>query len=250
MAPGGLLGRLLIVAIVSLFDAVDQTDADDGIQWLGDACNDDDDCHDAFNLLCTKGECVCKPGFVSAQFSCQPAAKLGDQCSSHGQCQYSDPHSFCDLSGHCACVDGFTPRKDTITTKTCAAVEDDRQYRTADALRPYVTGDRRGSSHTNGFMTFGIIALVLSIVLATACLLKFVVCNWNQQTPPPPPPPRKYSRKYSYLTMNNLKDSETQALLSPTRRPPSYSEATMVPQITISDYSSISHPKTTVYTST
>ncbi|KAH7962157.1 hypothetical protein HPB52_014659 [Rhipicephalus sanguineus] len=520
MAPGKLLGRLLIVVIVSLFDAIDDVDADDGIQWLGDACHDDDDCHDAFNLLCVRGQCICKQGFVSAQFSCHPvppfhpiyprawfmrldailavngikaqpmmhavllnalpvelchlAAKssssprpyddlcaavlacygqtyrplpgsrelqisppsqgagpigpepsldqdftspatnpptsrpatsasipapdhppdevqevpaaighstersvfstasahgpsdsictssptstvhdtsdksgsttatsphalepgidtdivtpavrppiaeaspvmsnkpafststlcascqqelpssskspaadvqahnqlrpnvrdaatmtenpedhppclpqvdqtayalpatqaynppaaphtrsplptkqlhsattaapssspsnaahhteitspLGGECTYHAQCQYSDSHSACDLTGHCACVDGFRPRRDTLTTKKCAAEEaddDDRQ---------------------------------------------------NQQQPSPP---RKHSRKYNYLTVGYLKDNETQALLAPGKRPPSYSEATRVPQITISDYSSLSHPTTMAYTST
>lgn len=248
MAPGKLLGRLLIVAIVSLFDAIDDVDADDGIQWLGDACNDDDDCHDAFNLLCVKGQCACKQGFVSAQFSCHPASPLGGKCTYHAQCQYSDPHSACDLTGHCVCVDGFTPRRDTVTTKKCAAdADDDRQYLDAAAvLKPHaITGYH--SSYGSGVTTFGIIVLVLAFVLAVACLLKFVICNWNQQQSPPL---RKHSRKYNYLTVGYLKDNETQALLPPGRRPPSYSEATRVPQITISDYSSLSHPTTTVYTST
>ncbi|XP_065294710.1 uncharacterized protein [Dermacentor albipictus] len=241
MAPGKLLGRLLIVAIVSLFDAIEDADADEGIQWLGDACNNDDDCHDAFNLLCVKGQCTCKHGFVSAQFSCHPASPLGGKCTYHAQCQYSDPHSACDLTGHCVCVEGFSMRQDT---KKCAAAEadDDRQY--PDVLRPHaITGHR--SSYGSGVTTFGIIVLVLAFVLAIACLLKFVICNWNQQAPP-----RKHSRKYNYLTVGYLKDNETQALLPPGRRPPSYSEATRVPQITISDYSSLSHPTTTVYTST
>ncbi|XP_037511803.2 uncharacterized protein LOC119388210 [Rhipicephalus sanguineus] len=145
MAPGKLLGRLLIVVIVSLFDAIDDVDADDGIQWLGDACHDDDDCHDAFNLLCVRGQCICKQGFVSAQFSCHPASPLGGECTYHAQCQYSDSHSACDLTGHCACVDGFRPRRDTLTTKKCAAEEaddDDRQYPDAAAVaRPHaITG--------------------------------------------------------------------------------------------------------------
>ncbi|XP_065294711.1 uncharacterized protein [Dermacentor albipictus] len=228
MAPGKLLGRLLIVAIVSLFDAIEDADADEGIQWLGDACNNDDDCHDAFNLLCVKGQCTCKHGFVSAQFSCHPASPLGGKCTYHAQCQYSDPHSACDLTGHCVCVEGFSMRQDT---KKCAAAEAD--------------DDRHRSSYGSGVTTFGIIVLVLAFVLAIACLLKFVICNWNQQAPP-----RKHSRKYNYLTVGYLKDNETQALLPPGRRPPSYSEATRVPQITISDYSSLSHPTTTVYTST
>ncbi|XP_075748868.1 uncharacterized protein LOC119164296 isoform X4 [Rhipicephalus microplus] len=233
MGPGKLLGRLLIVAVVSLFDAVDDVDADDGIQWLGDACNDDEDCHEAFNLLCVRGQCVCKQGFVSAQFSCHPASPLGGECTYHAQCQYSDSHSACDLTGRCVCVDGFTPRRDTPNTRRkCAAEDDDKRHR---------------SSYESGVTTFGIIVLVLSFVLAVACLLKFVICNWNQQ---PPPPPRKHSRKYNYITVGYLKDNETQALLSPGKRPPSYLEATRVPQITISDYSSLSHPTTMAYTST
>lgn len=256
MGPGKLLGRLLIVAIVSLFDAVDDVDADDGIQWLGDACNDDDDCHDAFNLLCVRGQCVCKQGFVSAQFSCHPASPLGGECTYHAQCQYSDSHSACDLTGRCACVDGFTPRRDTPNTRRkCAAEEaddDKRQYLAAalPSRTHAITGHR--SSYESGVTTFGIIVLVLSFVLAVACLLKFVICNClcccrNQQ---PPPPPRKHSRKYNYITVGYLKDNETQALLSPGKRPPSYLEATRVPQITISDYSSLSHPTTMAYTST
>ncbi|XP_075535870.1 uncharacterized protein LOC142571421 isoform X2 [Dermacentor variabilis] len=148
MAPGKLLGRLLIVAIVSLFDAIDDADADDGIQWLGDACNDDDDCHDAFNLLCVKGQCTCKHGFVSAQFSCHPASPLGGKCTYHAQCQYSDPHSACDLTGHCVCVEGFTMRQDT--TKKCAAADadDDRQY--PDVLRPHAITGTSNNHHLRG----------------------------------------------------------------------------------------------------
>lgn len=249
MAPGKLLGRLLIIVTVSLLDAIDDADADDGIQWLGDACNDDDDCHDAFNLLCVRGQCVCKQGFVSAQFSCHPASPLGGECTYHAQCQYSDPHSACDLTGHCVCMDGFKSRRDTATTKKCTAEadDDDRQYLDAAAvLRPHaITGYR--SSYGSGVTTFGIIVLVLAFALAVACLLKFVICNWNQQQSSPP---RKHSRKYNYLTVGYLKENETQALLPPGKRPPSYSEATRVPQITISDYSSLSHPTTMVYTST
>lgn len=249
MATGRLVGRLFIFIIVSLFDAVDDVDADDGIQWLGDACSDDDDCHDAFNLLCARGQCVCKTGFVPAQFSCQPAASLGDSCTYHSQCQYKDPHSACGLSGHCSCVDGFAPRQDSAATKKCAASgaddDDGRQYMDA-ALRPQAQDVV--ASYGTGFVTFGIVVLALSLTLAAACILKFVICNWNQQSPPPPP--RKISRKYSYLTVGYTKDGETQTLLPKAKRPPSYSEATNVPQITISDYSSISHPKTVVYTST
>ncbi|KAH8042744.1 hypothetical protein HPB51_025648 [Rhipicephalus microplus] len=202
MGPGKLLGRLLIVAIVSLFDAVDDVDADDGIQWLGDACNDDDDCHDAFNLLCVRGQVRLQAGIrlgavqLPSRYKQLPSSPspLGGECTYHAQCQYSDSHSACDLTGRCACVDGFTPRRDTPNTRRkCAAEEadDDKRHR---------------SSYESGVTTFGIIVLVLSFVLAVACLLKFVICNWNQQ---PPPPPRKHSRKYNYITVGYLKESAT-----------------------------------------
>lgn len=225
----------LVVLMVAFFD--DTTDATmtdtSGIQWLGDACSGDDDCNDTFNLECDdRGHCACKPGYTSVQFSCKKASRLGESCMLHSQCQYYDTHSSCDVSGHCACIESFQEQHLSDNSRKC-------QLKDADVTHY--------TSYSTGLLSFGLFVLVLTVIVGITCLLKFMLFSWSSQQPT-----RKYSRKFSYLTMNYFRApgtlDETTALLQEGKHPPSYLEATRVPQITITDYSAVSRP-TMVYTS-
>lgn len=226
-----LLLRLVLAAIVSLHGGV-HVAAENGIQWLGDACNDDDDCNDALNLRCDQHRhCTCKDGYVSVQFGCKTASRLGEACFFPNQCQYYDPHSVCDASGRCSCFQGFHSYPD----------RNNKCY-----FNP--PGDSYFTPFSTGVMSFGLFAIILTGIIGVICMIKFIMC-----TPLPPQPQRqphrRCSRKHTYLKMNYFRgpagsEGEKRGLLEEVKQPPSYLEATGVPQIVITDYSTIQKPTT------
>uniref|UniRef100_V5ID44 Putative secreted protein n=2 Tax=Ixodes ricinus TaxID=34613 RepID=V5ID44_IXORI len=234
---GPLALRLLLAVVVSLQGRVDAA-AQNGLQWLGDACDDDGDCNGALNLHCDKRrQCTCKSGYVSVQFGCQRASLLGQACSFPSQCQYYDAHSFCDKSGRCSCLEGFkTGPHNAKCSLTPLAPE-------RNSLQ---------KSLSTGAVFFGLFSIIITGIICVVYLVKCIMSN-PPQPQPQPRPRRKSSRKHTHLKMNYFKaipatQGEKKALLHEVKQPPSYLEATRVPQIIITDYSTI--PKsTTTYTS-
>ncbi|CAN7997388.1 unnamed protein product [Ixodes hexagonus] len=239
--------RLLLATFVLLRGEGVDTAAENGIQWLGDACNNDGDCNAEFNLQCDQHQhCTCKSGYVSVQFSCKQASRLGEACAFPNQCQYYDPHSFCNSLGRCSCVEGF----ERVPPDKCIPEAEDEilaVWKTSHAH--FSNGDSHYTSFNTGLLSLGLLILILTGIIGVICFVKFIMSS-----PAPPQPSRRCSRKHTYLKMNYFKaptasEGEKKALLREAKQPPSYVEATGVPQIVITDYSTI--PKsTTTYAST